>query len=88
MSSASPPAVSVTVTIFTEPVVIDALALCNAHPQVVVNAGEMMDPVVASSDDAWQFVSADAVLVTDTNGVKDEGIHQMTAFDLTEVIFS
>ena len=74
-------------TIFAEPVVIDALALCNARPQVVVSAGEMTDPVVAFSDDARQSVSADAVLVTDTNGVKDEGIHPTTAFDPT-VIFS
>merc|ERR1711931_34613 len=87
-SSTSPPAVSVAVTVFAEPVVIHTLALCNTHPQVVVNAGEMTNPVVAFSDDVWKSVSADAVLVTDTNGVKYEGIHPMTAFDLAEVIFS
>ena len=87
-SSTSPPAVSVAVTVFAEPVVIDTLALCNTHPQVVVNAGEMTNPVVAFSDDKWKFVFADAVLVADTNGVKYEGIHPTTAFDLAEVIFS
>lgn len=75
-------------TVFAEPVVIHTLALCNTHPQVVVNAGEMTNPVVAFSDDVWKSVSADAVLVADTNGVKYKGIHPMTAFDLAEVIFS
>ena len=68
-SSASPPTVSVAVTIFAEPVVIDAFALCNTHPQVVVNAGEMTNPDVAFSDDNRKSMFADAVLVTDTNGV-------------------
>ena len=87
LNSASPPAVPVAVTVLSQPVVIHALALCNTNPQVVVDAGEVADPVVAFSDDVWESAPADAVLVADTNGVKDEGIHPVTAFDLAKVVF-
>ena len=87
LNSASPPAVPVAVTVLSQPVVIHALALCNTNPQVVVDAGEVADPVVAFSDDVWESAPADAVLVADTNGVKNEGIHPVTAFDLAKVVF-
>ena len=88
MASTSPPAEFQTVTIFVNPFLENMTSTMNFSFEVMIDAFEMFDFVMAFSDNYGISFVAYTVLVADLDSVYNKRIDSPTIFALMGVIFS